>query len=224
MKESFCPKCGKKGEGFGKRNLCRECWKEENEIVEIPDTVKVEVCPHCGFMKHKNRWIEVDNDSEIISKTLNKYIKDYDAEAEFEREEDLIEVDLILRKDLEGEKVSQKAKVDIKEEKQQCPECSRRVSGYFKTIMQLRGENLEQALRDIEKRSESLQDRRNYVSKVETVSDGYDIYLSSKEITQKILKVLKDNYSLETKRSYKLIGEKEGQRVYRNYVSVRIEG
>lgn len=223
MKTYFCPKCGKKGKGIGKKNLCEECWKEENEVAEIPEKIEIDVCPQCGFIKINNQWKEFESEKEIVIKALNKYIGDCEAEAEIESTERGMDVSLICKKEFKGEKITQKFETEIKKNKKSCPECSKRFSGFFKYVIQLRGNKVEEMLSKIENRSNELQDRKNYVSKIEKEKDGYNIYLSSRKITENILKVLKNNYSLETKRSRELIGEEEGEKIYRSFVSVKTE-
>ena len=42
-------------------------------------------------------------------------------------------------------------------------------------------------------------------------------------MNKKILGMLRDRFDPEIKRSYELVGEENGEEVYRNVVSVRIE-
>ena len=65
--------------------------------------------------------------------------------------------------------------------------------------------------------------RKDFLANINENDYGYDFYLSTERITKKILSMLRDEYDPEIKRSYELIGEENGEEVYRNVVSVRMD-
>jgi len=64
--------------------------------------------------------------------------------------------------------------------------------------------------------------RSDFLSNVEKIDGGYDYYLSTEKMNKKILSELRSKFDPDIERSYELVGERDGQRVYRNIVSVRL--
>ena len=78
---------------------------------------------------------------------------------------------------------------------------------------------INEALDNIQKYVEKLfeKDQRQYISKIEDLKFGVDLYLSTNELMNNIIKFLKLNYHFILKRSKKLVGRdtQKGRNLYR---------
>jgi len=107
-----------------------------------------------------------------------------------------------------------------------CTNCSNLRGGtYYLSIIQLRvksetdfnliAETLEKIHVHVEKLFEK--DPRQYITKVEDQKYGVDLYLSTNELMNHIIKYLRANYHFILKRSKKLVGRdtQKGRNLYR---------
>lgn len=225
--ETFCPKCGKSTDGFGQRGLCRQCYLEERDLLDVPEEITVERCEHCGAVKLGMDWVQVDDEKDLVYRVLDHEIEGEDVEAVGFREVDEgFAVRLMVTSEVDGKEMRQELTTRIAFEEGQCDVCAKFHGGYYEYKIQLRGEaDLDEALGTVMERAATVteHDRENFVSNVEELDGGYDLYASSREMAEELLKVLREQYDLTEKRSKELIGEEEGQRVYRSVVSARIE-
>jgi len=106
-----------------------------------------------------------------------------------------------------------------------CKRCSRQLGSYYESIIQVRtGEKtLDDDLRDEVVRyvtasveTQSKTNRSLFISKVQEVPGGVDIYLSSISLGKTLTRDLSDSYGAEVKESSSLVGvSSDGQEVYR---------
>ena len=212
----FCIKCGAKRGGkpfFGL--LCIDC-KEFN--LKLPKAFDVEVCRRCGRFRLGNEWTY---EVERLEEKLEGKIKGEHTYAHVHIPEDIeelrekreVEVSLFYNSD-KGP-VEKKVSVPVKVKVVLCQECSRISGGYYEGIIQLRGDP-EQVRRWANILYSALW-KKSFVSKVEELKEGIDLYFGS---SREALKVVKD-FGLPYKLSRKLYGMKEGKRVYRLTIAIR---
>jgi nonsense-mediated mRNA decay protein 3 len=221
----FCPRCGEEtDELYGeKKQLCSECFPEKNSLLEIPEEVEIKVCSVCGRMRHRGEWVEEYTIQEQLGLAFSEFSEeDIRMELQFweEEEEEFISVRVhSFKEDIHDEK-------DVRSvfEEVQCNECARFNGGFFKAKIQLRGEDLEPVSEAIVDKAAELtnENRKDFLSNVEKKDQGYNYFLSTEPMNKKILSMLRDRFDPEIERSYELIGEENGEEVYRNVVSVRI--
>lgn len=221
----FCPMCGKETENLygGEKKLCAECYPEKNDLLDIPPKVEITVCGVCGRMRKSGEWIEEYSIQEQLGAKFAEFAEeDVEMELQFWEEEEQMNVRVHAFRD--GIKAEYDTEVDFKED--QCRECSKFHGGFYKVKIQLRGdEDLEPVSNQIADRAAEAtnETRKDFLSNIDQHDHGYDFYLSTERITKKILSMLRENYDPEIKRSYELIGEENGEEVYRNVVSVRMD-
>ena len=221
----FCPMCGKETEELygDEKKLCADCYPRKNDLLDIPPTVDITLCGVCGRMRKSGEWIEEYSIQEQLGAKFADFAEEgVEMELQFwEDDEEQINVRVHAFK---GEiKDEYDTRVDFEEE--QCKDCSKFNGGFYKVKLQLRGE------KDLEPVSNEIVDvaaeatnetRKDFLSNIDDNDHGFDFYLSTERITKKILTMLRDKYDPEIKRSYELIGEENGEEVYRNVVSVRM--
>ncbi len=220
----FCPRCGREvDELYGnEKKLCSECYPEKNSLLEIPDVVEVTVCSVCGRMRKKGEWVEEFTLHDQLASRFEEFSEeDVDMELQFWEEDDRMFVRVHATK---GEmEASYDAEVRFSQD--QCSECSQFHGGFYKVKIQLRGDgDLKAIAENIATRAAEItnDNRKDFLSNMEETDHGYNFYISTERMAKKILSMLRDRYDPEVKRSYELIGERDGQEVYRNVVSVRL--
>lgn len=218
----FCPRCGEEAELYGEeKKLCPDCYTDVNSLTDVPNKVKIKTCSVCGRMKYKGEWIEAYTVEDQLATEFEDLAEEFGLEIQFWEEDD--EFYVLLH--LSDGPVKDKEKLKIEWVEDQCRDCGRFEGGFYKAKIQLRGENLEKVSDDIMDKAAELtnRNRQDFLSNIEERDGGYDYYLSTEKMNKKILSELRQKYDPEIERSYELVGEEDGQEVYRNVVSVRID-
>ncbi len=225
MTRKFCPQCGKTTDKLhGSRGLCSQCYTDEKDLVEIPGKISVERCSSCGRFKIKHEWRDLSME-ELVFAALKKYLENgVEFDIAYHPVKNDIALDITVSTDLDGETISQEKHAKITFETVQCKTCSRFYSGYFTVVFQLRGDQAEDVLEGVLEHGQNLtwENRKHFVSKVEKVKNGFDLYLSTREISKHLLNYLEQRYNTEVKRSKKLYGVVNDREVYRDTVLCRL--
>ncbi len=226
--QKFCPRCGKEVEKvFGPRGLCSDCYSETAEFVELPDEITFDQCSVCRSYKVENTWNEFESDEKLVFDLLKPFEKEeVEMSAAFNREGEKYVVQVFMEKEENGEIVKQASEVVMRPEKTQCFKCSRYSGGYFEAILQLRGKVTDEMLGQLMDTAAEMtnKDRNDFISNVEEIHGGYDIYASSLKMVDRLVQQLEERFEVEEKRSRELVGEKDGEEVYRTVVSARVTG
>lgn len=198
----YCPVCGKPDSDvafFGE--LCLECAK--SRIAPFPP-VTVRLCQKCGAVIDKARKKKEASTAEEAARLLKlksaspKFDSDF-ASVEYESEYGRISMP-----------------VTVLFEKSVCLDCGRAGTQYFEAIIQLRGDEkrMEKMAGILIRRIQS----RSFVPKIEELKEGLDIYCGSRNEAISAL----NSQSLGFLRTEKLAGEKDGKRLYRTTLLVRL--
>lgn len=228
--EVFCPRCGAETRGYGPRKLCRACYTEEHDLVNLPGRIEVERCRHCGSVKTGMAWTEAEDAEGFVLAVLEYELAEHGVvEAlrfrQDEEDETVFHVMLLVEEDVEGARMQQEVATTIVVEPTQCPTCAKFHGGYYTYTIQIRGEHTEEALERVMGRAATVteEDREDFVADVEEVRGGFDVYCSTRAMAEELLSVLKAHYDVTEQRSRELVGEDDGQRVYRTTISARIQ-
>ncbi len=220
----FCPRCGKETEKlYGEeKKLCPECYPEDNDLLQIPDTVELDICEVCGRLRKHGEWLEEYTLEDQLSARFEEFsVEDVRMELQYWEEDDR----MFVRVHAFKSEIKDEYDTEIRYNKEQCNTCSRFEGGFFKVKMQLRGEkDLERISNRVADTAAEVtnEDRKDFMSNVEEADGGYNFFFSTEKIAREILDMLKAKHNPEVKRSYELIGEEDGQEVYRNVISVRL--
>lgn len=221
----FCPRCGEEvDELYGnKKKLCADCYPEKNTLLDIPDVVEINVCSICGRMRKKGEWVEEYTVQDQLAARFEEFAEeDVTMELQYWEENEK----MFVRVHAKRGDMKDYYDAEVRFSQEQCDECSRFHGGFYKVKIQLRGdEDLEQIADDIAGRAAEItnENRKDFLSNVEETDHGYNFYISTERMAKEILSMIRDRYDPDIKRSYELIGEEDGQEVYRNVVSVRLE-
>jgi nonsense-mediated mRNA decay protein 3 len=219
----FCPRCGKETDKLygDEKKLCADCYPDKNTLLEIPDVVEIEICSVCGRMKKKGDWIEEYSMQDQMAAKFAEFSKE-DQEMELQYWEEN-EKRLVIVHAIKGE-IRDHYDTELRFKQEQCETCSKFSGGFYKVKMQVRGEgDLEPISNQIVDKAAELtnENRKEFLSNIERNEHGFNVFLSTDDMAKKILNELKGSYDPDVKRSYELMGEEDGQEVYRNVIAVR---
>lgn len=228
--KAFCPKCGTETDGIGRRGLCEGCYTEENELVDVEDTLEVTVCSNCGAAKIGPDWVDVDGERDLIYHVLDHNIKGENVVAvSYTRNDDpnapqTFDVTIMVEKAVDGVPLQAESATSITVHTEQCKTCAKFEGGYYTYKIQIRGDVPDTVLEPLMDRAADLtnRDREHFIADVQQNKHGYDIFTSTRTMAEELLKELESHYSLEKQRSKELVGQEEGQEVYRTVISARI--
>jgi len=197
-----CPICGKAETGvefYGE--LCLPCAKSRLPPLQ---PVKITLCQKCGSLIDKGR----NRKDASLSEEVVRLLKLKGKNADFDIKRGLVGYDTPFGR------VSQSALV--LQDKSICTICGRAGTQYFEAIVQLRGEEGK-----VMKMSDSLVgklQKKTFVPKIEEKKEGMDIYVGSRNEAIAAINA----FSLSFVRTEKLAGERDGKRLYRTTLLVRL--
>ena len=210
----FCFLCGKKTEKLIK-GYCEECYKKKFQLIEVPEEIDVTICNRCNKIKEKNKWKETETDEVLRDKIkiLGKNVK-----IKIEKNDNL---KVHARGYLEGSKNLKEEVHEVKIilNKRLCSDCFKKSGKYYESIIQIRGELTSE---DMDSIDDIVLERGGFY-RIEEVKGGYDFYVSSKSLANKIAEFVRKKYKIEIKKSFKLFTRKEGKDIYRDTILLRIE-
>ena len=244
MPRRFCAICGKDidktAPHFG---MCLECYAKEHPLFELPERFSIQICIDCGSFNLKEEWIKPKENElfSIVEESIRKFLlKNYLKEDKinffiffdensfvYSSKDLLISMNLVIEGILKVNKAikhQQSIKINITYEL--CKNCTNIRGGmYFLSIIQLRVKDesyfalIKDVLDSIHNYVENLfeKDARHYITKLEDQKYGVDLYLSTNELMNYIVKLLNANYRFIIKRSKKLVGRdsQKGRNLYR---------
>lgn len=208
--ERICPKCGALSGSkkfFG--DFCEDCYLERIRL-EFPERIDIPICKMCGRVR-VSKWEEL-NKAVLENIVKKNVIGKYDSFHVSQLGGSHYEVVFLIHSGSDYFEVKKKFSLNLN--KSFCDDCSRKTSGYYEAIIQVRGGN---AQRWAEKITRELK-RKTFVSKYKELSEGIDIYVGSRKEAAKALAALKRKPTI----SDKLYGVKDGRRVYRRTYCVRV--
>jgi nonsense-mediated mRNA decay protein 3 len=220
----FCPRCGQETETLygDQKKLCASCFPEKNDLLDVPNEVEVVYCSVCGRMKDGREWVEEYTVEEQLGVRFSEFNRD-DIKMSLQYWEE--DEDTIVRVHVEKGQIRDHYDTDVEFQKEQCPTCSKFNGGFYKVKMQLRGDaELGEITNEIADKAAEVtnKNRKNFLANIDKHDHGYDVFMSTEDMAKEILDLLRAKYAPEIKRSYELMGEEDGQEVYRNVISVRI--
>ncbi|MBU5678869.1 MAG: 60S ribosomal export protein NMD3 [Candidatus Aenigmarchaeota archaeon] len=201
-----CISCGKEAtiEAF-----CDDCWLKNKTLFQIED-FEIKVCRKCGKILD-NRIGKYDLNDDFIKqiainkiKTNNKIVE---KEAFVRKIGNRYSVTIICKGFIfpcKKQKEENK-NIFIKIRETLCELCRKISSEQYDAIIQIRT-------------NKRLPIKRMRPDKIERVKEGLNLYFLYRDKAQKALKLLRE---FKIKRSFKLIGEKDTKRIYREYYSVK---
>ena len=236
----FCPECGSSDkEMIG--DICIDCFLKDFKPIQVPTNIKVTVCSHCNSKLEKGQWVESNIPTEeIIYRALENNIQ-----VDERIEEEIIDLEIEQIKGrtaqctveinckLSNKQVQDIIEVDVQINKSACPTCSKRNSGYYEAVIQLRADNRPLNAEEKKYADEIIfnslnkqykRDKLAYLAERLTLKEGIDYYIGSLKSAKKGVTALRKNFGGIVKESPRLISEDKstGKGLYRVWISIRL--
>ncbi len=227
-----CIKCGK--HEAVEKGLCETClWDSMN--IELPGSIIEKTCPKCGAYFVGKGWVHKDGQQ----RWEHKIIEDFAVNEPFK-----IIGGEILGKNKQGNYITIKITVqreenNIKEENFDipfvkesisCPTCNKVTGSYYEAKSQIRGMTGE-ITNEMERIAKILinmvdnnhkNDPESFISKIEYVKDGFDIYLGKRKDGDTFAKDMKTREICDIIVSKTLAGIRDGKQFFRFTYLVRV--
>lgn len=234
---SFCVKCGCDcAESLD--GLCMECWLDGRKLTALPHHVDLPVCTNCGEFNFGDRWLKRDmavavQDAAVDALTAIKDVNVVAVSTDVDCQDPYVYVVQVRSTcDVMGYEAEDEASTIVRIKNNVCRRCSRMLGSYYEAILQIRtgSKDLSPQLREetlalVENSvaRQAANNRQLFITKMELVTGGVDVYLSSMSLGKSLAKELSDAYAAETKESPKLVGQTtDGQDMYRLTYLVRL--
>lgn len=236
----FCPNCGCEGEDFID-GLCLDCYLKNAKSIELPPKISVTRCAHCHATLQGIKWTYEDlDDIDIIYDALEEAIKinpifeDSDVSMEIIQIRGTIAECIVeLKSKINDKDIYDEAKTNVYIQKAVCPDCSKRSSGYFESVIQLRADKRKLSEEEIKTADETIKnnleklyphDRLAYMPNRAILKEGIDYYIGSYKSAKKLLLALKNRLGGTSKESARLISQDRntGKGLYRMWISLRL--
>ncbi len=190
-------------------------------MIEVP-RLRLEMCPTCGRIRLK-RWVpfNVNDLAQWVRRQIRVSADSYTVSVSIRPENGKLLAVYTVVGEIQGVPFRVFGQKEMEVVKKQCPECSLKAAGYYEAVIQLRGDKVREMLRFLRKYIESCGGPKAFIARVEEVRGGFDVYVGSRKIAEKAVRRLRQTYNAEVKRSYTLVGERDGRRIYRETLSVR---
>lgn len=232
----FCVKCGKKGRDTID-GLCIECFLDGRDIIALPHHVDLERCTNCEEFLINGRWQPVDlleavEDAAADSLMVMTEATVLDIGTGTEEQDPrnfLVTVEAVT--DVEGIVSTDQRTTTVRIKNTVCKRCSRQLGNYYEATLQIRSagklsdnerdEIIRKIRDDVEEMAKN--NRQLFITKVEEVSGGIDMLMSSISMTRSLAKDICDSYGGEFKESSKLVGKTSGgEDMYRLTYLIRL--
>jgi nonsense-mediated mRNA decay protein 3 len=215
--------------------LCAECLRERS-APEPPKALAVVSCDECGKVKRGPEWTaNLKTAVERLARSAASAAggRMLSATPEIDPESETSGVARIaLEVALEGERggdlpagFEYEWSVPLKVARGLCSDCSRKRGGYWEAIIQLRAAGIEDedhaSVVDVLGKIVAGKDRNAFVSKVEVVRGGVDVYLGSWRLADRISREIAARTGAEVKSSKKLHTHRDGKDIYRSTFLIR---
>ncbi|VVB57460.1 NMD3 family protein [uncultured archaeon] len=217
--ERICPRCGiSESQRPFIDELCVEC-RLKGLRAKWPSELQFTRCPKCGKIWRERAWKQTA--PSLIAAQVQDKMERAGLEGHYNIEAGVWEG--VWRTGARDPKTGAEVLVPythvvrISYTGNQCTDCERSSGNYHEAIIQLRGDEVRvnSALKRLTRRLE----RVTFVAKIEPMHGGQDIYVGVKKDVENILR--REGYKFE--RNEKLVGQKEGGRLYRSTFLVRLD-
>jgi NMD protein affecting ribosome stability and mRNA decay len=212
MQTLICPSCGlEKNKNLFVGQICKACFYKEKAKFEVVMR-DIIICRSCARLKVGFSWKAFAE--EVFEELIKSNIK---SNLEYQ----IKDLDLTFLKSKLIANVTIKVGKDVLEDTftfvpkyQYCSDCYKKMSDFFEAVVQLRGfGNTKQTQKEFLKMLDKIKKEElkkgnfgAYLQKQEIEGEGIDYYLGSKHLAISFIREIKDQYNVDKKESFKLVG------------------
>lgn len=207
----FCIKCGADAIA---ENLCEKCYMHGKNLFDV-DVPEITYCAVCGRFTVGKDILSASEIKDLISRSVHSDFTIKNVSVSFRHDGSLlrtifdISIYIMPLKQLHRKKKN----MLVRMKKRKCQVCSRISGGYHEAVIQIRGNQREKILDKVDK----LLTKDDYAG-LEEKKEGYDVKVIDKKKADSVVAWLRKRHEVKT--SYKLVGEKKGRKLYRNFYAV----
>ena len=218
-----CPYCGKSEELPSRPfigSFCLDCYSQNRQIYEIRKPLAVDRCARCKRLRLNGKWEEGTDAgmAELIGGRMRSQFKFKVKPVQIDEEKNKALVSLVATFEVApGAKVEKHISQYVDVSVTTCEECSRRSSGYFESIIQLRGPE-NKVEREAKYLLQLVEKFGSFVAKVEVLKEGIDLYVGN----DRAAKLAMTQGEMAWTHSAKLAGMREGKKLLRRSYCVRL--
>ncbi len=198
----FCIKCGKNAVAG---NFCRDCFLEREELFGI-ENFRMTMCNACGSYYDGPKKSEI---GDAIKKRMKAGHNMQLISISYRKKGNRIIANIKCEGTIRSFKKTERKTTEIIVGSKQCDDCIKLSGNYYEAVLQIRGAHKENMLNKIMKISA--------LRFVKPVDNGYDVRFVKKKDAANIAGAL----APKAAKTFKLVGEKGGRKVYRVYYSIR---
>lgn len=211
----------------------------KKKLIECPEVISSRICPTCGSVYKRGKWQLRGNENDLIHECVKDNLN-------IDNEADSLEFILTPKRldysryhvHVEAKGNTKIAPVDasldteIRINWETCETCSRISGGYFEGIVQIRADkripatnelqNCEKIAQEVSIRAQQKGDRLAFILKTVRLDEGSDIYVGSRKLGKQICRAIVDAFGGKISESPKLVGQKNGEDLYRITFAVRL--
>ena len=224
-----CILCGK-NEAF-KFGLCESCLSDKIHLKS--ENMDFTICPKCGAVRLNKKWHYDDTEKFIVKNAVSHIILDKSDKISSVRSYKIDENQIFMEVAVDDRnlgEVNKEIAINLKINKESCPVCNKVTGSYYEAVIQLRtftteyGKILEDAKETIVKFMKNMNknDPNSFISRIDTLKEGLDIYLGKKEDAVKIDKLMELDYFCNMKITKSLAGRKDSKDLFRYTHLIRI--
>jgi len=203
----FCFVCGKKTDKL-LEGYCEDCYNKKFNLIKIPEDLQILQCSKCKKLKDGILWTDKD-----VEDLIKKKIKLLGECTKIEVKGNKICVWGTLEKSKRPKEESHE--INLKIVKVVCPNCSKRLGGYYETTLQIRGNATNAILNFLD---EEINKKSYY--RLEQIKGGFNLYVGDKDVAKKAAEFLSKKYKFKIRKTYRLFTKKDGRDVYKSIITI----
>ena len=200
-------------------SFCVDCAVARGkDLFKLERKLALRVCAHCGKAFVKGEWKPFSRQllGELLASRVKASVPFEASLASLEKVKGGFSAVLDISLEHVGKRLSRHAVVAVAVDSNACHECRMKSGGYHEAVIQLRGDLAK--CRKVAERVRRAVEGSSFVSGVEERKEGIDMLVGSRRAAVEALSRLRLRNSI----SRKLIGQREGKRVYRLSACVRL--
>ncbi|MEM1598562.1 MAG: NMD3-related protein, partial [Pyrobaculum sp.] len=231
MAKTPCPLCGRLVDRLIE-GMCRDCYIERNPLIRFEG--RPLRCKYCGAVFLKGRWARSRKAEELAKRVLSEAGEVRGEIEKLEAVDRLEEIDVLVT--VRGtphpsiEPMTLEYRITMRFELDVCNSCLEALSRKERALVQIRtvprpldSELKQKILHIIEQELFKLREKRvGHISDLREVKNGIDIYTTSTNLARHIAYVLRGEFPAHVTESAKVVGVRDGRKIYHMTYSVRI--
>lgn len=209
----FCFVCGNLTDKLAD-GRCEDCLGKR-AFVELPEKIEITQCNKCKKVLAKNKWADF-NIEKLAYGLGNARGKVIGVDAKADRKK--LTATFVLSPNPQGKTITETHEAVFHINKVICSSCSRKHSGYYEAVLQLRGFE-ESDLEKLKGVFGALERKTFY--RIKEVKGGFDIKVGNKLVVNSAAKDIGKLFPSEIKKSFSVVTKIDGRDVHRKFVLIR---